>query len=176
MSLAGLEAVDSRPGNANACLGEILKSQHPDGSFGSLRETASGAVIVMRLKRKVPHIDDVKRLLVDGQSADGGYARPDQRGSSPIERRVGMRGGAGGSHGRSEQPTSDLETTYVVGRALHMLRCEPKSSSRCRDFVTRCRNADGGYGITPGQPSQAVATYFAIVILHWLEQPSAGQR
>jgi prenyltransferase beta subunit len=144
MALAGLEAVDARPTNADTWHGEVLKMQNPDGSFGSLRDTASAVVILMRLKCEVLHLDAVKRILVNGQSADGGYGRPDRQ-------------------------SSDLETTYVLMRALHMLGCEPKSRSSCRDFVMRCRNVDGGYGITPGQPSQAVPTYFALSILHWLE-------
>jgi hypothetical protein len=73
--------------------------------------------------------------------------------------------------GAPDKRASDLETTYMVCRALHMLKSEPKSGSGCRDFVTLCRNADGGYGMTPGQPSQAVATYFAVSILHWLGRP-----
>jgi prenyltransferase beta subunit len=146
MALAGLEAVDARPANANVWLAEVLKRQHRDGSFGSFRDTASAVVIVMRLKRELPKIEAVKRMLAEGQSAEGGYSRADG------------------------QP-STLETTYVVGRALHMLGCEPKSRTRCREFIARCRNPDGGYGMTSGQPSQAVATYFALSILHWLEGP-----
>jgi prenyltransferase beta subunit len=146
MALAGLEMVDVRPAYANAWLAEALKRQHPDGGFGSLRDTASAAVIVLRLKSEVPNMKAVKRILADGQSADGGYSRADGR-------------------------PSNLETTYVAARALHMLKCEPRSVARCRDFVARCRNADGGYGMTPGQPSQAAATYFALSILHWLAAP-----
>src|SRR5262249_21297310 len=56
MALAGLEAVDARPADANAWLGEVLKRQHPDGSFGPLRDTASAVVIILRLKREIPHI------------------------------------------------------------------------------------------------------------------------
>jgi len=146
MALAGLEAIDARPANASAWLAEVLKRQQPDGSFGSVRDTASAVVIILRLKREVRKTQAIKGILADGQSADGGYSRGDG------------------------QP-SNLETTYVAARALHMLRCEPKSRPRCRDFVGRCRNGDGGYGMTPGQPSQAAATYFALSILHWLERP-----
>jgi prenyltransferase beta subunit len=144
MALAGMEAINAPPATANVWLGEVLKKRRPDGTFGSLRDTASAVVIALRLKREVPFVDEQKRILADGQSADGGYSR-------------------------SERQTSDLETTYVVGRALHMLKGEPRSRSRCREFVARCQNADGGHGMTPGQPSHATATYFAVSILHWLK-------
>ena len=39
-----------------------------------------------------------------------------------------------------------------------------------RRFIARCRNSDGGYGVTPGQTSSASGTYYAGIILHWLEQ------
>jgi hypothetical protein len=38
-----------------------------------------------------------------------------------------------------------------------------------RSFVAKCRNADGGYGVAPGQPSNISGTYFAAIILHWLK-------
>ena len=50
-----------------------------------------------------------------------------------------------------------------------MLKEKP-NSERLRAFIGKCRNADGGYGVTPRQPSQVGATYFAAIILHWLEE------
>src|SRR5207237_4193332 len=34
----------------------------------------------------------------------------------------------------------------------------------------RCRNADGGYGAAPGQPSTASTTYFASIVLDWADE------
>ena len=144
MALAGMEAVGIGAAKAKAWYDELLPRQLPERSSDSLRDIASALVIAQRTKRDVPLDDELKAILADGQSSDGGYRRP-------------------------ERQASDLETTYVVGRALHMVKSEPKSQSRCRDFVRRCRNVDGGYGMTPGQPSQAIATYFALSILNWLE-------
>jgi hypothetical protein len=50
-----------------------------------------------------------------------------------------------------------------------MLHQKPENATACRAFVARCRNADGGYGVAPGQPSSVSGTYFASIILHWLE-------
>ncbi|MBI3909425.1 MAG: terpene cyclase/mutase family protein, partial [Armatimonadetes bacterium] len=65
--------------------------------------------------------------------------------------------------------TSDLATTYRVMRAFWMLKEKPHLG-RLREFISRCRNADGGYGPSPGQPSTASTTYFAAIVLHWIDQ------
>ena len=40
---------------------------------------------------------------------------------------------------------------------------------KVREFIGKCRNADGGYGVTPGTASGASGTYYAGIILHWLD-------
>ena len=74
-----------------------------------------------------------------------------------------------GAYGKEGTEVSDLETTYRVLRSLVMLKEKPADVARCRTFVAKCRNSDGGYGVTPKTPSTASATYFAAIILHWLE-------
>jgi hypothetical protein len=49
-----------------------------------------------------------------------------------------------------------------------MLRAKPADVERLRAFIAKCRNADGGYGVAPGQPSAVGSTYFAGIVLHWL--------
>jgi hypothetical protein len=63
----------------------------------------------------------------------------------------------------------DLSTTYRVMRALFMLKQRP-DLEKLTAYIAKCRNADGGYGITPGQPSAASSTYFASIVLHWVEE------
>jgi hypothetical protein len=101
-------------------------------------------VAVLRLGGKVEHQENVLHALKTGQRADGGF-------------------------GKEETKASDLETSYRVMRAFVMLHGEP-DVGRLRAFVASCRNADGGYGVAPGQPSSTGATYFAASILHWLER------
>ena len=45
----------------------------------------------------------------------------------------------------------------------------PRSADAVRAFIAKCRNADGGYGPAPGQPSNVGATYFATIVSHWLD-------
>lgn len=74
-----------------------------------------------------------------------------------------------GGWGKGGTKTSDLETTYRVMRGLHMLKSQPNSTVRVREFLAKCRNADGGYGIAPGEKTAVGPTYFAAIISHWLD-------
>ncbi|MGO9416384.1 MAG: prenyltransferase/squalene oxidase repeat-containing protein [Syntrophobacteraceae bacterium] len=47
---------------------------------------------------------------------------------------------------------------------------EKPDAAKLRAFVAKCRNADGGYGVMPGQKSTGSGTYFAAIILHWLDE------
>jgi prenyltransferase beta subunit len=147
IAVAGLEALGIRSSATEAWLAEIAKTRNPDGAYGkgpgSARATGSAAVAVLRLGGKVEHKDRVLQALTTGQRSDGGF-------------------------GREEAGGSDLETTYRVMRAFMMLKEQPADIRRLREFVARCRNADGGYGAMPGQPSAVGPTYFAAIIYHWL--------
>ncbi|HEX4609871.1 MAG TPA: prenyltransferase/squalene oxidase repeat-containing protein [Urbifossiella sp.] len=112
------------------------------------RETAS--VIAMKLRLGIPRremvganqLDDV---LQAGQRRDGGF-------------------------GRGGEAASDLETTYRVMRAFMLMRERPKERAGLRAFVAACRNADGGYGVKPGEPAGVSGTYYAAIVLHWLAE------
>jgi hypothetical protein len=51
-----------------------------------------------------------------------------------------------------------------------MLREKPADVAALRSFIGKCRNDDGGYGVVPGQPSSVSGTYYAGIVLHWLEE------
>jgi hypothetical protein len=55
-------------------------------------------------------------------------------------------------------------------RTFMMLKASPERPDRLHEFIASCRNADGGYGTAPGQPSTASGTYYATVISYWLER------
>ena len=74
-----------------------------------------------------------------------------------------------GGFGKEDAKESDLETSYRVMRFFWMLKEKPNADA-LRGFIAKCRNADGGYGMAPGQPSNVGGTYFASVILHWLDE------
>jgi prenyltransferase beta subunit len=150
LAAAALEAVGKRPPQADAWLEQIIKMRNPDRTYGkgdgAARDTGGAVVAVLRLGGKVEGEEKgfVVHLLQTGQREDGGFGKADTKGS-------------------------DLESSYRVMRAFHMLGAKP-DAKKVRDFVNKCRNDDGGYGVAPGQASSASGTYFAGIILHWLEE------
>ncbi len=130
-------------------LAEVLKERNPDGTFGNgdgaARHTASALVTVLRLGGSLDDAsrEAAKKLLLSAQRPDGGWSKADAAGS-------------------------DLETTYRVMRCLHMLGVKP-DVERCRGFIAKCRQPDGSYAVQPGQPGNVSATYYAAIVLHWLE-------
>jgi hypothetical protein len=122
--------------------------QNADGTFGKgtgrVRETGGAVAAVLRLGGTVKDSGAIVKALDEGQGKDGGFGKADSRGS-------------------------DLETSYRVMRTYHMLKAKPKRADDLRAFVAKCRNADGGYGVVPGAASTTGGTYFAGIILYWLD-------
>jgi prenyltransferase beta subunit len=148
IAAAGLEAVRVQPPQAEVWLKKLIAGRNPDGTFGGNGDlawtTGSWLVTVLRLGGKVENREHVLRVLRDGQRPDGGFGKS----------------GPGGS---------ELESAYRIMRAFAMLKEKPKDVEGLRKFIARCRNADGGYGVAPGQGSSVSGTYYAGIILHWLE-------
>jgi prenyltransferase beta subunit len=149
MAAAGLETVGKRSPRNRDWLDQLARVQNADGTFGKgagqARDTGGAAAAVLRLGGKLGKPEVVLAALNAGQRGDGGFGKADARGS-------------------------DLETTYRVVRTYVMLKARPARVADCRAFVARCRNADGGYGHAPGQPSNVGGTYFASIVLHWLAE------
>jgi hypothetical protein len=147
IAAAGVEALGKRPPQAQAWLEQVRKMANADGTYGTgdgaARDTGGAAVVVLRLGGKVEKPDTILKALNAGQRKDGGFGKADAKGS-------------------------DLESSYRVMRAYHMLKAKPAADRALREFVAGCRNADGGYGVAPGQPSAVGPTYYASSILHWL--------
>jgi hypothetical protein len=147
LAAAGLEAVHKQPANRD-WLKQVLKLRKEDGSYGTgsgaARDTGSAVVTVLRLNGEVGHRTRVREVLKKGQRKDGAFGKAGENGS-------------------------DLETTYRVMRAFVMLKEKPADPRAVRAFVAKCRNKDGGYGVSPGTASDVSGTYFASVILHWLD-------
>ncbi len=125
----------------------IASARNADGSFGSgrgqARLTALYTVAEMRLRGTIDK-EKIVRVLQAGQRDDGGF-------------------------GNDEANGSDLESCYRVVRVLHRLDALPKSSEKLRNFLARCKNADGGYGREPNQPSSLHGTYYATIIRLWID-------
>jgi prenyltransferase beta subunit len=148
MAAAGLEAVEKRSLQRDPWLKQIAEMRNHDGSYGKgdgmARDTGSAVVTILRLGGQLDKRDKVLEVLRSGQRSDGGF-------------------------GKADTKTSDLESTYRIMRAFHMMNTQPADVDALRRFIARCRNTDGAYGIAPDQPSTVGSTYFAAIILHWLD-------
>jgi prenyltransferase beta subunit len=87
----------------------------------------------------------IAQLLDRGQLADGGWCKEGEK-------------------------ASDMETTYRVMRAFHLLKEKPRDAAKVREFIGKCRNKDGGYGVKPGDASTPGGVYFAAIIANWLDE------
>jgi prenyltransferase beta subunit len=150
MAAAGMEAAGQRHPAARQWLISLQQKAKSDGSYGVgagvARETGGTVATILRLGGKPVGTDSVVAILNKHQNKDGAFGKDD-------------------SH------QSDLETTYRVVRCYHMLKTKPGEVDGMRKFIAKCRNADGGYGVQPGKPSNVGGTYFASIILHWLNEP-----
>ena len=81
----------------------------------------------MRLGEKVKDPKAILALLKSSQRSDGGF-------------------------GKEAAKTSDLETSYRITRTFVMLGDRP-AAGKLKEFIAKCRNDDGGYGVTPGAGS-----------------------
>lgn len=149
IAVAGLERINQKSPRAAEWAKMVQQQWNPDGTAGkgngTARATGSVAVAALRLGDKLKNRDQVLEALRDGQRNNGGW-------------------------GKEGTPGSDLETTYRVMRALVMLNGRPTDAEGVRSFVAKCRNEDHGYGPAPGAPSTVGATYYASIVLHWLDR------
>lgn len=116
-----------------------------DPKDGDARETGSLVAMYLRLGEPLPAGNTAADILKQGQLEDGGWKKAGAKGS-------------------------DLETTYRVMRAFHLLKTPPNDVAKLRAFLAACRNKDGGYGVAPGQPSTVGAVYYAAIITKWLDE------
>jgi prenyltransferase beta subunit len=151
IAVAGLEAIGKTSPQQVQWTLSVRKMANTDGTFGKgdgqARDTGGATVALLRMGvlLTAPQTNGVLKALNAGQRTDGGFGKADAAGS-------------------------DLETSYRVMRCYHMLDSKPSNAAKLREFVAKCRNADGGYGVTPGQPSAVGSTYFASIILRWLDE------
>lgn len=151
LAVAGMEAAGIFPTEVREWIAEVNKTRNPDGTYGNnagqARDTGSVAAMILRSGNKLG--DEQRKAVVaalrGGQRSDGGF-------------------------GKADMKESDPETTYRVMRAFYLLKEKPADVEKLKEFVAKCRNVDGGYGVGPGQPSTVSGTYYAAAITHWLEK------
>jgi prenyltransferase beta subunit len=149
IAVAGFEAIDKKGPENEKWIEQVRKMRNTDGSFGKgdevARDTGGATVALLRMGAKDLDSKRVLHFLDHGQRNDSAFGK------------AGVVG-------------SDLETTYRVMRCYQMIKERPDSTSKLRAFVAKCRNDDGGYGVAPGEKSAIGSTYFAAIILHWLDE------
>lgn len=116
-----------------------------EDTAGLARLKASTAVSQLRLGDKLADPKQTLKILRSGQQPDGGWSRS------------------------AAQP-SDLETSYRVMRAFVMLDEQPSDTAAVRKFLSNHAHPDGGYRLEPNGSAHLGATYFALIIGHWLDQ------
>jgi prenyltransferase beta subunit len=126
--------------------------------------------------------NNVSDILGDGVSRNiGSYVAfalrlglidSEQQKKSAFFNNLSLKGGQrsdGGWNKRGEED-SDIESTYRVMRALMLLKTSPRDMKALRKFIESHRNKDGGYATKPGDNSSAGGTYYAVIILKWLDE------
>lgn len=151
LAVAGMEAAKTfAPGVAD-WFTEIDKTRNADGTYGTGdgvgRETGGVVAMILRSGRKLG--DDQRKAVVAALKA---AQRPD------------------GGFGKADTKASDLETTYRVMRAFYLLGEKPADVPKVKAFLATHRNADGGSGVAPGQPSTVGGTYYVVVVGYWLDK------
>jgi hypothetical protein len=149
IAAAGFESVKQPAPKVDAWHKAMAALRNDDGTYGKglgmARDTAGATVTRLRLGGMADGNERVLKVLNAGQRQNGGWGKADQ------------------------EIASDLETTYRVMRCYVMLKAKPANIEGVRSFAAKCRNADGGYAVAPGEPSSVGGTYFAAIILHWLK-------
>jgi hypothetical protein len=145
IAAAGFEAIKKKSPKEQAWSAEangiLIRAWTPN-----TRDAASAIVTVLRLNGKLIAQEGYIKVLQRSQRQNGGWGKAD------------------------DDIASDLESSYRVMRCFVMLKARPDNVEGVRSFVAKCRNADGGYGVAPGQLSSIGGTYFASIITHWLKE------
>ena len=85
-----------------------------------------------------------------------------------VKQVTGTSGPTAGGARRGEK-ASDLETTYRVMRALHLLKEKPKDVAKLREFVAHVPEQGRRVRGDAGAPSTMSGVYYAAIISKWLD-------
>jgi len=141
---ATMEDAKMKTPKASEWVAAVEATRNPDGTYGkNADEIAHAVVIILRLGGTVKDPAPVVKALKAAQRPDGSFS------------------------GTGE--ASDVPSTYTVMRALWMLKEKP-DLARLVEYIGRCRNADGGYGASPGKLSNMTFTYMASSVLCWANE------
>ncbi len=139
-----VEDTKIKPPQRAAWLAAMDATLKPGGTYGkNVDDLAHTVVIILRLGGKLKDRPQVAKALKAAQGPEGSFS------------------GNGKDY--------DMPGTYTVMRALWMMYEKPNLEA-VKKFVASCRNADGGYGVSPGKPSSVTPTYMASSVLRWADE------
>ncbi|VTS00162.1 prenyltransferase/squalene oxidase repeat-containing protein [Tuwongella immobilis] len=101
------------------------------------------------------------------------YQKPERIAGFTAVLQAGQR--ADGGFGIVDQP-SEMASTYRVMRAFDRYGQIPEDMAKLREFMARCRNADGGYGVQPNTPSNLSGVYYVGIVEKWLKEAIAARK
>lgn len=147
IAVAGLEAINTKSDDFPAWIDLVESDRRDDGTWGEgpgrAFATGGAAAALLRMGVELDHKGAILAAIRDGQGSEGGWSEGD--GPATL--------GAG----------------YRVVRCLFMMKEKP-DVDRLYTFIARHRNADGGYGPKPGEPSDLGSTYTATIMTWWARQ------
>ena len=141
---ATMEDAKMKTPKALEWIAAVEATRNPDGTYGKNANEIAHAVVII--------------LVLGGTVKD---PAPAVKGMKGAQRPDGSFSGTG--------EASDVPSTYTVMRALWMLKEKP-DLARLVEYIGRCRNADGGYGASPGKLSNMTFTYMASSVLCWANE------
>jgi len=141
---ATMEDAKMKAPKASEWIAAVEATRNPDGTCGkNASDTAQAVVTILRLGGAMMDPAPIAKALKAAQRPDGSFS------------------------GRGD--VSDLPGTYTIMRALCMLKEKPNLAGVV-EYIRRCRNAEGGYGASPGKPSNMAFTYMASSVLRWADE------
>jgi prenyltransferase beta subunit len=147
IAAAGLESLKKKPDWLDSWIKIADGQLNNDGTSGKgdglARDSASVIAMRLRLGYPVANKSRVVEAIKNGQRADGGW-------------------------GKAGEKASDAETSYRVMRALMLAKEKPKDAAKLREFLSKCRNSDGGYAVSPGEASSMSGVYYFAYVTKWV--------
>jgi prenyltransferase beta subunit/predicted esterase len=144
IAVAGLEGVEKSSHKFADWAKVVNEGRNADGTWGSgdtaAYATGGAAVALLRMGLPLDKKEAVVELIKKSQLPDGGWSK--------------------------DGKTSDLDSSYRIGRCLFMLN-EPPDLDSLRRFIASHRQGDGSYSSTPDGGNNRGGLYHCLILSRW---------